>query len=413
MTSSAKYQHSDIFDAVVVGAGLTGLALALSLAEEGISVAIMDQREGISSDRIRSTTINQASYDTLHKLGVIERFLAQGYALTPIQHIRVSDEKTRKRARLNVKDQLMEWHDDNGPLAWVFRNHDMETILHQSCLDHPNITIHPKVTVTDFTPRHPQWGNVAAAIYTEDGAIHAARLVIAADGGGSPLRQAAGISSIPRDPKQTAIVVDVRTALPHQNIAWQRFLKGGPSALMPVDDDRLMALVWTMPNQEAEVLLSADDVSFNNAMMASFGDGFGGLTAEGQKLSWRLKLNHVLKPYGERVVLAGDAAHAIHPLAGQGYNLALGDARAIAAVMASALQTGTDIGARTVVQKFAKKRIAETTAMTIATDGLNALFSFGGDKAVGTAGMAMTLLNATPLKSIALKIASGKFTRRG
>jgi 2-polyprenyl-6-methoxyphenol hydroxylase-like FAD-dependent oxidoreductase len=110
--------------------------------------------------------------------------------------------------------------------------------------------------------------------------------------------------------------------------------------------------------------------------------------------------------------LAGDAAHTIHPLAGQGYNLALGDASCLTCLIKDALTTGTDFGARSVTSAYARERWAENTAMTVATDGLNAMFSFGGKNLVAATGMAMTLLNATPLKSLAQKMASG-IRRRG
>lgn len=400
-----------LHDVVVVGAGLTGLALALSLAEAGVQVTVMDRGTGKpSADRTRTTTINAASRDWLDRLGVLAVLEKSGGHLTPVHRIRVSDDKTRPRPGLNVKDQLMEWQDDDAPLAWVFRNRVMEEALHAACQDAAAVTIMPDVTVKDFTPNHPQQGNAAAAIYTKDGAIHAARLVVAADGGGSPIRKAAGLRSLSRRPGQTAIVADVRTALPHRNMAWQRFLEGGPSALMPLDDPHLMALVWTLRDDAAATLLAASDTAFNQAMMNSFGDGFGALEVTGPRLSWTLRLNHVLNPSGPRLVLAGDAAHSIHPLAGQGYNLALGDARGLHQVMAEALAHGTDPGARAVVSRYARQRFAETAAMTMATDGLNALFSFGGKNLVAATGMAMTVLNATPFNGLAMRLASGKIS---
>ncbi|MCE2516903.1 MAG: FAD-dependent oxidoreductase [Alphaproteobacteria bacterium] len=420
MTTTPRIEH----DVVVVGAGLTGLVLALSLADAGAQVTVMDRGTGEpAADKTRTTTINAASHDWLDQLDVLDALSRKGHRLTPVHRIRVSDDKTRPRPGLNVRDQLMEWQDDDAPLAWVFRNRAMEEALLDTCRGHPNITIMTGMVVKDFTSNHPQGGNAAAAVYTEDGAIHSARLVVAADGGGSPIRAAAGLRSLSRTPGQTAIVADVRTALPHRNMAWQRFLDGGPSALMPLDDPHLMALVWTLRDDDAASLLNASDHDFNSAMMDSFGDGFGALNVTGPRLNWVLKLNHVLKPAARRLVLAGDAAHSIHPLAGQGYNLALGDARCLARLMTDALNHGTDPGAGAVVSAYARERRLETAAMTMATDGLNAVFSFGGKNLVAATGMAMTVLNATPFNSLAMKLASGKmiggkligglFSRRG
>jgi ubiquinone biosynthesis UbiH/UbiF/VisC/COQ6 family hydroxylase len=408
----------DVADIAVVGAGLTGLALALSLAEVGVQVTIINRREGKpSSDAIRTTTINAASYAFLDKLGMIARLNAAGAGLTPVDKIRVSDDKTRNKS--NVKDQLIEWQKDvfgkdddaSPPLAWVFRNHQLEAALHQSCCDHPAITMVNKTVITNFTSRHPQLSDAAAALYTDDGTIHAARLVVAADGHASPIRQAAGLRHISRTPKQIAIVADIATTLPHRNMAWQRFLPRGPAALMPLDDPHLMALVWTLGHDDAAAMLEADDHAFNFALMDSFGDGFGALSLASPRRSWVLRLSHTIKPVATRLVLAGDAAHSIHPLAGQGYNLALGDADCLMRLITEAVMTGTDLGAAAVVTAYSRQRRGEVAAMTIATEGLNAVFSFGGKNLVAMTGMGMALLNATPLKSLAQRLAAG-FNRR-
>lgn len=409
----------DLHDVAVIGAGLAGLALALSLAETGIKVMVLDRGDGTpSSDPIRTTTINAASYAQLTQIGMIDAMAAANLPITPVHQINVTDQQSQGQRQgqsgakfaptLNTNDQLITWQDGDAPLAWVFRNHHLEEVLHQACRDHPEVTMKANVTVTDYTPKHPQLGNIAAAIYAEDGAVYCARLIVAADGAASPTRAAAGIRSIARTPGQTAIVADVQTSKPHQHKAWQRFIPGGPVALMPLDDAHLMALVWTLKNDDANQLLTAEDAVFNGALMDAVGDDFGRLEVASKRLHWSLKLNHAIKPYAERLVLAGDAAHAIHPLAGQGYNLALGDAIAITAAVRAAQSTGADIGARAVLLRYARTRFVETAAMTAATDGLNALFSFGSNAAIAATGMAMTLFNATPLKQVAQKLAQGK-----
>ena len=413
--ASQDLQSHDLHDVAVIGAGLAGLALALSLAETGVDVMVLDRGDGTpSADPIRTTTINATSYAQLARIGMIDRMAAANSPITPVHQINVTDHQSRSEIgakfapTLNVSDQLIRWQDGDAPLAWVFRNHDLEAVLHQACLDHPQITMKAKVTVTDYTPKHPQLGNIAAAIYAEDQAIYCARLIVAADGAASPIRVAAGLRSITRTPGQTAIVADIRTSKPHQHTAWQRFIPGGPVALMPLDDPHVMALVWTLKDADAATLLAADEGEFNHALMAAVGDDFGRLELAGQRLHWSLKLNHAIKPYAERLVLAGDAAHAIHPLAGQGYNLAIGDAIAITSAVRSAQKTGADIGARSVMMRYARTRFVETAAMTAATDGLNALFSFGNKSAIAAAGVAMTLFNATPLKQVAQKWAQGR-----
>ena len=416
MTKKTHKQNPsfDVADLAVVGGGLTGFAMALSAAHHGVTVALIDRApKGQKGDETRTTTINPKSYQHLSDLGVVVAFEAKAHVLTPICKIRVSDEKTRPQPGLARPDELITWSNDqhDTPLGFVFRNAAMMAVMQDLVYSHPLITCFNDITVTDFSPKHPDYGDAAAAVYTETGDVIAARLVVAADGRNSLIRQAAGIKAITRNPGQTAVVADIKTAKPHHNMAWQRFIKGGPAALMPVDNDRLISLVWTLPDHDAEVLIAADDASFSQSLMDHFGHGFGQLTVSGPRLTWPLRLSHVPLPIASRLMLAGDAAHAIHPLAGQGYNLAIGDAMALSTLIENAIATGSDLGAKSGLRRYAQDRFKETTAMTLATDGLNAVFSFGGPVTTAITGMGMALLNASPLKNLAIKAASGGLSK--
>ena len=142
--------------------------------------------------------------------------------------------------------------------------------------------------------------------------------------------------------------------------------------------------------------------------MESFGTGLGALTLASERLSWTLNLQHVLKPIATRLVLAGDAAHSIHPLAGQGYNLAIGDAQALMKMAQNTRASGQDLGSQHHLRLYARSRFVETAAMTAMTDGLNAAFSFGQPAVSAAVGMGMTLFGASPLKKLAQKAASGR-----
>ena len=409
-----KSYPKDVDEVIVVGSGLTGLLTALSLAEEGCRVRVIDRGDGrVSSDPIRSTTINPSSFNFLEALKVWDAFKKHGAAPVAVNHIRVSDEQTKPQSGRLVADKLIDWsaEEGRGPLAWVFQNSQMVSALSDLAEQHDNITLTHNTIITDYIAQDHVYGDTASTLTAEDGARFSALLIIAADGSQSPLRTLAKLKTVMRNPGQTAIVANIKTEKPHEQIAWQRFLEGGPAALMPLDQDRLMSLVWTVKTDNAQALIDAAPHAFNTALMESFGTGLGALSLKSERLSWPLNLRHVLKPFSTRLLLVGDAAHAIHPLAGQGYNLAVGDIKALKDMIKTAKTSGRDIGSRHGLRLYARKRFLETAAMTAMTDGLNAAFSFGGPVVSGAVGMGMTLFAATPFKALAEKAASGGWQR--
>jgi len=403
-------------DVVVVGGGLTGFAIALALADAGIATLVLDHPDG-GSDTIRTSTINPASHGFLDRLGVIRAMADLGHAITPVHEIRVSDAQTRPRPGYAVDDTLLSWKDaeDNaGPLAYVMRNNAVLDALVRLAEAHAKITIRQALAIPPAPEDFQRRDTACHRLELEaTGETITTPLIIAADGGESPLREAARIRTIRRLPGQTAIVADIRSSRPHRHIAWQRFLDGGPVALMPLDAPDLSSLVWTLRDDDAAVMHKADPVMFGQILSEEFGPAFGDLTLASARHAWPMRLSHALKPFAHRLVLAGDAAHRIHPLAGQGYNLALGDAQALADALGWAREHGADFGDPLVLERYARQRFAETAAMTLATDGLNQLFSFGPKSLRSAAGMAMAAFDRSPFMALARRVASGGLNRRG
>jgi len=402
-------------DVVIIGGGMAGLATACALGQKEIPCLVLDRGAG-EGDTIRTSTINPASYSFLERLGVIKIMAELGHSITPVREIRVSDAQTRARPGYAVSDTLLSWNErDNSsaPLAYVMRNRHLRDALFRMADAHPLIGIrHGQATPPprdDFRRGNTSFHHLTLA----DGTDLTTGLIIAADGGASPMRDAAGIRTIRRRPGQTAIVADIRSSRPHQHMAWQRFLDGGPVALMPLDDTHLSSLVWTLKDEDAAVMMKADPFMFGKMLTEEFGPAFGDLTLASERHSWPMQLCHALRPYGYRLALVGDAAHRIHPLAGQGYNLALGDAAAMADALEWGADHGADVGDAMVLERYARLRFAETAAMTLATDGLNRLFSFGPKGLKSAAGLAMAALDRSPLMSLAMKMASGGLNRRG
>lgn len=206
-----------------------------------------------------------------------------------------------------------------------------------------------------------------------DGREVSSALVIVADGTESPTRQMLGLGVAGHEYTQDALVAHVRTARSHRDTAWQRFLPLGPVALLPLPDGR-SSIVWTMPRREALRLRTLEPAAFGSALTAATGGVLGACELTTPIVSFPLKLQYALKYVKERVVLVGDAAHAVHPLAGQGLNLGLMDCAALASVLEDAAVVGGRLGALSVLRRYERWRRSENLLAATALDGLERLF---------------------------------------
>ena len=411
MTAASKHSLASGRHGIhVVGGGLTGYAAALALADHGYAVQLYHHDEE-SVDALRTTTINPVAYGFLKSLGVMDTITGDAplaEKLAHIDRILVTDDTPREKPL----DAVINWDKpETGPLAWVVRNRDLNMALHALVEASPLIT-HTTARITDYKPQHPIFGHSAANLITDQGESIPAGLILAADGRNSVLRQAASIRVITRNLHQTAIVAILSLDAPHQNIAWQKFLPGGPMALMPMPEPHLASLVWSMKTEDAAQLMEADDDRFAMALDDASGKVFGGLRLASPKQAFPIIPQHAVWPVATRLALLGDASHAINPLAGQGYNLALGDIMTLMDVINAAGNTGADMVGANVLKTYAMRRWPEVTMMTVATDGLNMLFSFGKRRR-RLAGMGMAVANLRPVKALAEKLASGRWFNHG
>ncbi|MDH3640207.1 MAG: FAD-dependent monooxygenase, partial [Gammaproteobacteria bacterium] len=201
-----------------------------------------------------------------------------------------------------------------------------------------------------------------------------ARLVVVADGGRSKVREMAGINAEIRDYRQTAILSTVTPELPHRNTAYERFTATGPLAFLPTRENRF-ALVWTAWSSEVDALMSLPDQAFLDRLQQRFGYRVGILSRLGKRNAYPLQLVKINDPICPRVVMIGNAAHAIHPIAGQGFNLGLRDVATLAEVVHDAQRSGQDIGEYALLAEYARWRKRDTRATTAFTDGLVRVFS--------------------------------------
>jgi 2-octaprenyl-3-methyl-6-methoxy-1,4-benzoquinol hydroxylase/2-octaprenylphenol hydroxylase len=240
-----------------------------------------------------------------------------------------------------------------------------------------------------------------------DGSV-SARLLVAADGAASPLRAMAGIGTRGRDYHQRGVVAHVHTERPHANTAWQRFLPTGPLALLPLADGRC-SIVWSLPEDEAEHVLALDEAAFCDAVGVASDFRLGRITATGARAAFPLQLKLAERYDAERFVLLGDAAHAVHPLAGQGVNLGLRDVIELRDTLVDARAAGRDIAAPHVLRRYARRRRSADTLDALGFDALARIYAWQAPPLVAARGLGVRLLDRlAPLKQLVGGHAAGR-----
>ena len=409
-------------DVAIIGGGLTGLMMARALSVTGVSICLLDRSagdHGMADDR--TTTIHAAGMRMLDTLGISDRL---SDAATPIMRIAVAEGApltglaARRRPDIDLSWQAAEY-----PFAYVVRN----AALQEALMAVLTSTISPASSASATVKGKPDGhgslqimrgatlasmtrggGSMQLEIDTGDGNLSrlTTGLVVACDGANSHVAKLAELPARDEHHFQTAIVSTLRAERPHQNTAFQRFLPGGPFALMPLAGSQL-SLVWTMPAAEAETLMVTQPQMFEAACMESFGQSLGYLHLDGQRLAWPLRPSVRRRIAAPGVVLAGDAAHALHPIAGQGYNLALGDAAVLADCLAQARARGLTTDHPSVWHGYEEGRRAERFLMSAATSGINQLFARSPRMVRRLAGAGFAMLERTRLKNMFSDIATG------
>jgi 2-octaprenyl-6-methoxyphenol hydroxylase len=355
-------------DVLIVGGGLAGLPLALALAQGGLSVTVVDVLDPATATDAgfdgRVSAIALASCRMFEQLGVTRYLTGQ---MQPINDILVSDGRVRDGASpffLHFDHKEI----GNEPLGHLIENRHIRIALQKATEEQPLIRLIAPQSVTRV-----EYGAQAVATLG-NGERVSARLCFAADGRGSPTRQAAGIKTVGWDYGQMGIVSTVEHELPHEGVAQEYFLPGGPFAILPMVGNR-SSLVWTEKTADAKAILSLDNDAFAEEMRARFGDYLGECRPVGPRWSYPLTLQLARDYVRPRLALVGDAAHGIHPIAGQGLNLGLRDVAAAAEVVVDAARLGLDIGALDVLERYQSWRRFDSVALSLVTDGLNRLFS--------------------------------------
>lgn len=376
------------FDIIIAGGGLNGPALALACARAGLSVAVVDARPadtraGDAFDG-RAYALALASQRLLAALGLWRDLAANA------QEIR--------------KVSAVDGHagDGAGPFGLHFDGAEIEEgrvgfmledrFLYRALLAAMDGTV-THIPATSVTGQRVEPGGVTVSL--SNGHDLRAALLVGADGRRSGVAERAGIRRSGHDYGQTAVVAAIDHEKPHQATAWQFFMPTGPLAILPLPGNR-SSIVWSQPHDQAQYALSLGDDDFLNLLRPRFGDFLGDIRLAGPRFSYPLNLTLANDYVADRVALIGDAAHGVHPIAGQGLNLGLRDVAALAECLIDAHRRGEDIGNAVTLDRYQGWRRFDSTLLALGMDGVNTLFSNDNPALRAARGLGMGLVDALP-----------------
>ena len=356
---------ADDIELLVAGGGLNGLLLGIAVAEAGLKVAVVDRQEpaAMVAETFdgRASAIAYGSKLVLDGTGIWPEIAADA---EPIREIRVADDDSPLFLHYDHRDL-----GSDTPLGYIVENRVLRRALIERTQTLPTLTLLAPQTVESVAR-----DDAAAVATLGNGSRLSARLVAAADGKDSPLRKAAGIRAVAWCYKQVGIVTTVAHERPHAGIAVEHFLPAGPFAILPMTGNR-SSIVWTENAAPAPHLIKLPDAEFAAELRARFGDFLGDIEPVGPRWAYPLSLMQAERYTARRLALIGEAAHVIHPIAGQGLNVGIRDVAALAEAVIDARRLGLDIGDDTVLERYQRWRRLDAVLLAAVTDGLNRLFS--------------------------------------
>lgn len=390
-------------DVLVVGAGISGVSCALLLARLGMRLIVIDRgavpRKPDSEDP-GVLAITPRSQALLRHIGAWQDVPED--QRSPFDRIQVQDAAARQ-LHFNAAD-LCQPH-----LGQIVTTPFLQRALHQALMREQGITI-----MDESRPTMLSTASDHIVLALRDGRRLQARLVIGADGSRSTLRELAGIPYHASTYRQRTLVTIAESGQAHGQVARQRFLADGPLALLPLSDPHRVAVLWSTRADQAAWLAGAGEQRFNQALNESFGETAGLLRLCGERRHYPLQRAQAEHYSSERIALVGDAAHSVHPLAGLGANMGLGDAACLVAYLQSAWAQGRDIGARRWLRRYERQRRHENQLLMLALDGLKRLFEEQGAILRRLRGSGMRWLDGQPLlKSLIARQATGHGMDRG
>ncbi|WP_114227512.1 MULTISPECIES: FAD-dependent monooxygenase [Sphingomonas] len=378
-------------DVIILGGGLVGLTLAAALDASGLTSIVIDPadpdlRKDAAFDG-RTSAISSSSLRMLRTIGVADHFPAPG---SPIKAIRASD-------GLAPGGLTFEAEPDE-PLGWMHENRHLRAALRGRTEAGPGITLLWQTSATTIDR-----GDHGVAVTLSDGREARAPLLLVAEGRNSPTREAAGIRLARWRYDHAAIVSTLAHERPHEDVAYEIFFPDGPFALLPMTDladgSHRSALVWSVAGADSPGWLSLSDEDFAAEVQAAMGGLLGKVRMTAPRSTYPLGFHHAARITDRRLALVGDAAHGIHPIAGQGLNLGFRDVAALAEVLVDGARLGLDLGDAQLLARYQQWRALDTLSVALATDSLARLYGVPGKAASAVRRFGMALIDRVgPLK---------------
>jgi 2-octaprenyl-6-methoxyphenol hydroxylase len=389
----------DRADVIIFGGGLVGLALASALDSSGVSAIVVDPADpaprGEAAFDGRTSAVSSSSMRMLQTIGVAEHLAEPG---CPIWRIAVAD--GLKPGGLHFDP------DDEEPLGFMHENRNLRTALRVRAEAGKNIWLMWKSRVTAA-----ERGEYGVVVSLEDGRKLSAPLLVAADGRNSATREQAGIAVARWKYDHQAIVSVLRHERPHEHVAYEIFYPTGPFALLPMNDDKVghrSAIVWSVRDEDAAGWLSLNDEDFAAEAQTAMGGFLGEIAMLAPRSSYPLGFHHAARITAQRLALVGDAAHAIHPIAGQGLNLGFRDVAALAEVLVEGARLGLDLGDQQLLDRYQRWRSLDALSVAFATDTLTRIYGVRGATASAIRRFGMGLVGRiSPLRNRLMSEARG------